>query len=103
MQVISVDLYDALVDVAESAIRRELYPELDEDKEIPGPYLWIFHEEEHIRTNLEHMPSDHCKQLTLFLKYIRDHLQSEYAVVRQMLANGLMCDRYLDYVFVSIP
>jgi len=66
VQIISVDLHHALLVVTGFAIRRELYPKLDEDREIPGPYLWMFHEEEHIRTNLSHMPSDDRKQITLF-------------------------------------
>ncbi|KAJ9668738.1 hypothetical protein H2201_000982 [Coniosporium apollinis] len=100
VQVISVDLHHALLVVTECAIRRELYPKLHEDREICGPYLWMFHEEEHIRTKLSHLPSNYRKQMTLFLEYIRDHLHSEYAAVRQMLGDGVMCDRYLDYIFM---
>lgn len=102
--IIAPDLASALRALQKKAKRPRLFPDFGIMDEVPGPYLWVYHERENIRAIMQEekgLKRKYMKQVALFLKYIKEHLNDQYEEVDKQLSCGKISSEYVEYLFVS--
>ncbi|KAL2693153.1 hypothetical protein IWX47DRAFT_850279 [Phyllosticta citricarpa] len=103
ISLISRELISALRQAAKTSGRLHLYPEFNHRQEIEAPYLWFFHGFSFLQDFTKRASSKYHPHLRCFFEdYIFKHMVQEYDEVDSMLSRGMISEKYISYLFVSV-
>ncbi|KAI9781876.1 MAG: hypothetical protein M1839_005670 [Geoglossum umbratile] len=67
-------------------------------REILAPYLWLFHNREIVRREVDDLDDDGRKEISLFIDYIEESFQAQYDKADELFSQGLVSLRTLPYL-----
>lgn len=104
---IAPELKEALLQIADVALKGIPYPGFDgdsddeEDDEILYPYIWYFHRHKEIHDEIDKLSPATRLYVDCFSDYIESRMKEEWQNAKDLMGEGKISAQYMAYLMVS--